>query len=103
VWTPEAQKAFKQMKALIAKDVLVRHPDHKEEFHVIADASNCQLGAVIMQNNAPVAFALANLTQLNATQLHHNGKTTSFLRRNSQRVPHHALWMQRSAHAHHPP
>ena len=56
LWTPEAQKSFDQMKAIIAKDVLVRYPDHNEEFHVVTDASDYQLGAVILQHGAPVAF-----------------------------------------------
>jgi hypothetical protein len=56
LWTPEAQKSFDAMKAIIAKDVLVRYPDHNEEFHVVTDASDYQLGAVILQRGAPVAF-----------------------------------------------
>jgi transposase InsO family protein len=56
IWTPEAQKSFAQMKAIIAKDVLIRYPDHNEEFHVVTDASDYQLGAVILQKGAPVAF-----------------------------------------------
>jgi hypothetical protein len=50
------------MKALTAQDVLARCPDHDEEFHVIAeDASDCQLGAVIMQKSAPVSFCSRKL------------------------------------------
>jgi hypothetical protein len=53
LWTPEAQKSFDQMKAIIAKDVLVRCPDHNEEFHAVTDASNYQLGAAMTQKGAP--------------------------------------------------
>ena len=56
IWTPEAQKAFETMKAIIAKDVLVKYPDHNEEFHVITYASDFQLGGVIVQQGAPVAL-----------------------------------------------
>ena len=58
IWTIEVQKAFDQMKALIiAQDTLVPYPDHNnEEFHVITDTSDYQLGALIMQKGAPVAF-----------------------------------------------
>jgi hypothetical protein len=56
IWTPEAQKAFNEMKAIIAIYVLLRYPDHNEEFHVITDASDYQLGTVIKQNDIPVAF-----------------------------------------------
>jgi hypothetical protein len=61
LWTPEAQKAFDQMKAVMAKDVLVRCPDHNEEFHAVTDASDCQLGAVTMQKGAPVTFCSRKL------------------------------------------
>ena len=50
------QSAFDQMKAVIARDVILRYPDHNKPFHVYTDASNLQLGAVIMQDNRPVAF-----------------------------------------------
>jgi hypothetical protein len=46
LWTPEAQKGFDTMKAIIAKDVRVRCPDHNEEFHAVTNASNCHLPSV---------------------------------------------------------
>jgi transposase InsO family protein len=51
IWTPEAQKAFNEMKAIIAKAVLLHYPDHNEEFHIITDASDYQNGTVIKQNH----------------------------------------------------
>jgi hypothetical protein len=41
------QKAFEEMKALMAAEVLCAYPD---------DASNYQLGACIMQDDRPVAY-----------------------------------------------
>jgi RNase H-like domain found in reverse transcriptase len=55
-WTADCQQAFKQIKAIMAKDAFLMYPDHNKPFHVYCDASDPQLGAVIMQEHAPVAF-----------------------------------------------
>ena len=55
-WKPECERAFKAAKAMIAEEVLLQYPDHNKPFHVHADASDLQMGAVIMQEEKPVAF-----------------------------------------------
>jgi RNase H-like domain found in reverse transcriptase len=64
-WTAECQQAFMQMKAVMAQDAFLRYPDYNKPFHIYCDASDLQLWAVIMQENAPVAFYSC---KLNSTQ-----------------------------------
>ena len=48
IWTTRHDKGFAAMKALIAKDALLVYPDHNKSFHIYTDASDYQLGSVIM-------------------------------------------------------
>jgi putative transposase len=55
-WRQEHQEAFEQIKTVISKETLLTFPDFNEPFHIYTDASKYQLGAVIMQNDKPIAF-----------------------------------------------
>ena len=55
-WTDTEQKAFETMKKIISEEVLLSYPDFSKPFVIHADASHTQLGAVITQNDQPIAF-----------------------------------------------
>jgi hypothetical protein len=55
-WDKVHQRAFNHVKARIAKDVVLAYPDYSKVFEIYTDASSKQLGAVITQDNRPIAF-----------------------------------------------
>jgi RNase H-like domain found in reverse transcriptase len=55
-WTTECQNAFDKIKAILTKETFLKYPDHNKPFHIYTDASDYQLGSVIMQDGGPVAF-----------------------------------------------
>jgi hypothetical protein len=62
-WNDEHQKAFDTVKATIARDVALAYPDYSQEFEIYTDGSKTQLGAVITQNNRPIAFFSRKLSE----------------------------------------
>jgi hypothetical protein len=55
-WDEVHQRAFNHIKATIAKEVVLAYPDYSKVFEVYTNASSKQLGAVITQDNRPIAF-----------------------------------------------
>jgi hypothetical protein len=55
-WDEINQRAFNHVKATMAKDVVLAYPDYSKVFEIYTDASSKQLGAVITQDNRPIAF-----------------------------------------------
>jgi hypothetical protein len=60
-WGEEEQKAFDKVKEKVSQHTLLAFPDFEKEFHVYTDASNKQLGSVIMQEGKPMAFYIRKL------------------------------------------
>ena len=61
-WSDKEQKAFEEIKAVISQETLLAFPDFTKTFHIYTDASDYQLGAVIMQEGKPLAFYLPKMT-----------------------------------------
>ena len=55
-WGDAQDKAFRHIKKVICRETLLSYPDFNEPFEIYTDASNYQLGAVIMQKGKPLAF-----------------------------------------------
>ena len=55
-WDLVHQQAFDTMKATITCNVTLAYPDYSQGFEIYTDSSKLQLGAVITQQNRPLAF-----------------------------------------------
>jgi hypothetical protein len=55
-WDEVHQRVFDHVKATIARELVLAYPDFSKVFEIYTDASSKQLGAVITQENRPIAF-----------------------------------------------
>ena len=63
-WTKLEQKVFDDITRAVSQDTLLAYPDYNKRFDVHTDASDYQLGAVIIQNDKPIAFYSRKMTGL---------------------------------------
>ena len=63
-WDQTHQQAFDSIKAAIAKETVLAYPDFLKPFEIYTDASSTQLGAVITQDNRPIAFFSRKLSKM---------------------------------------
>jgi len=63
-WDEVHQIAFDNLKATIARDVVLANPDYLKEFEIYTDTLSKQLGAVITQSNKPIVFFHRKLTEM---------------------------------------
>jgi hypothetical protein len=75
-WDPIHQQAFDDVKTTIVKDVVLAYPDFTKPFEIYTDAFTMQLGAVITQDNRPIAFFS---TKLSETQTKYSVTEIKFL------------------------
>jgi hypothetical protein len=62
-WDLIHQLAFDNVKAATAKETVLAYPDFLKPFEIYMDASAKQLGAVITQDNKPIAFFSGKLSE----------------------------------------
>jgi hypothetical protein len=55
-WSTKLQEAFDAIKAAVIKDVLCSFPDYSLPFELYTDASEYEMGAVLMQGTKTLAF-----------------------------------------------
>jgi hypothetical protein len=74
-WESIHQQAFDNIKATIAKEVVLAYPDFTKPFEIYTAASTMQLGSVITQGNRPIAFFSRKLsviqTKYSVTKIKH--------------------------------
>ncbi len=63
-WDPIHQQAFDNVKAAIAKETVQAYQDFLKPFEIYTDTSITQLGAVITQDNRPIAFFNRKLSKM---------------------------------------
>jgi hypothetical protein len=63
-WELIHQQAFDNIKATIAKEVVLAYPDFTKPFEIYTNASTTQLGAVITQVNRPIRFFSRKLSEV---------------------------------------
>ena len=62
-WTDDLEQAFCNLKKMISEETLLTYPDWTKPFTIHTDASDSQLGAVISQDNKPIAFFTRRLSK----------------------------------------
>lgn len=63
-WSKQHDKAFDEVKKLVASHPVLKYYDINEEVTIQCDASERGLGATLLQNGQPLAFASRTLSEV---------------------------------------
>jgi len=71
MWGPEQQECFNVIKRLLTSEPVLQYFNVKKDTHLQVDASQSGLGAVLLQDSQPIAYASRALTEaeLNYSQI----------------------------------
>lgn len=64
VWSKQHEEAFKEIKTLVSRHPVLKYYDMTAKVTIQCDASEKGLGATLLQNGQPVAFASWTLSQV---------------------------------------
>ena len=64
IWTKQHEDSFEEIKKLVTRHPVLKYYDMKSEVTIQCDASEKGLGATLLQNGQPVAFASRTLSQV---------------------------------------
>ncbi|GFX62728.1 retrovirus-related Pol polyprotein from transposon 297 [Trichonephila clavipes] len=62
-WYKEAQDSFDKIKRTLTEAPILQLPNFSEQFNLFTDASGVGIGAVLQQNQKPIAFASRTLNK----------------------------------------
>ncbi|GFU41017.1 retrovirus-related Pol polyprotein from transposon 17.6 [Trichonephila clavipes] len=62
-WSGEAHDSFDQIKRTLTEAPILQLPNFSEQFNLFTDASGVGIGAVLQQNQKPIAFASRTLNK----------------------------------------
>ena len=63
IWSTQHETAFQEVRELVVRHPVLKYYDLQEEVTVQCDASEYGVGAALLQNGQPVAFASRSLSQ----------------------------------------
>jgi hypothetical protein len=70
-WLPAHQLAFDKIKKIIETEMLLAYPDFDKPFQIYTDASDHQLGVIIMQDRKASGF-LFKKAKCSPKKIHHH-------------------------------
>ena len=79
-WTEAQENAFQHLKSKLVRSTILQYPEFSKEFILTTDASNCGLGAALLQGpvgkDLPVAYASRSL---NSAETHYTNSEKELL------------------------